>query len=59
VTFGWVARRWEALPPHARAFAALVDAGFRAMEPAARVEVLADPAPEPPPGDGEPPAGPR
>jgi DNA-binding transcriptional LysR family regulator len=67
VTFGWVARRWEALPPHARAFAALVDAGFRAMEPAARVEVLADPAAEPPPepppepspGVGEPPTGPR
>jgi DNA-binding transcriptional LysR family regulator len=40
VTFGWVARRWEALPPYARTFVQLVDDGFRHLEPAARAELL-------------------
>lgn len=40
VTFGWVARRWEALPAFARTFAQLVDDGFRRLEPAARAELV-------------------
>lgn len=41
VTFGWATRRWEALPPYARTFVALVDEGFGRLEPAARTELLA------------------
>lgn len=40
VTFGWVARRWDALPPFAQAFVGLVDGGFGRLEAAARAEVL-------------------
>ncbi len=40
VTFGWVARRWDALPAYAHAFVRLVADGFGRVEPAARVEVL-------------------
>ena len=41
MTFGWATRRWEALPPYARAFVALVDEGFGRLEPAAQAELLA------------------
>jgi DNA-binding transcriptional LysR family regulator len=45
LTFGWVARRWDALPRYAKDFVALVDDGFTRLEPAALAEVLpADPA---------------
>jgi len=41
LTFGWVARRWDALPGYARDFVALVDGALAALEPAARAEMLA------------------
>jgi DNA-binding transcriptional LysR family regulator len=40
LTFGWVARHWEALPPYAQTFVALVNEGFTRLEPAAQAEVL-------------------
>jgi DNA-binding transcriptional LysR family regulator len=40
LTFGWVARRWDALPRYARDFVALVDEGLARLEPAARVDML-------------------
>jgi DNA-binding transcriptional LysR family regulator len=43
VTFGWAARRWDALPESARRFASMVDDGIAQLGPEARVEVLAGP----------------
>ena len=40
LVFGWVARRWDALPRYARDFVALVDEGLARLEPAARAEML-------------------
>lgn len=40
VTFGWAARRWEALPPFAHSFVELVDQELGRLEPAARAELL-------------------
>jgi DNA-binding transcriptional LysR family regulator len=40
VTFGWAARRWEALPPYAHTFVMLVDQEFGRLEPAAQAELL-------------------
>jgi DNA-binding transcriptional LysR family regulator len=40
LTFGWVARRWDALPRYARDFVALVDDGLARLEPAARADML-------------------
>lgn len=40
LTFGWVARRWDALPSYAQAFVALVNEGFTRLEPAAHAEIL-------------------
>ena len=40
ITFGWVARRWEAMPSYVRSFVQLVNDSFRELEPAAHAEVL-------------------
>jgi DNA-binding transcriptional LysR family regulator len=40
VTFGWAARRWEALPPYAHTFVTLVDQELARLEPEARAELL-------------------
>lgn len=40
LTFGWVARRWNALPGYANDFVALVNQGFTQLEPAALAKVL-------------------
>ena len=40
LTFGWVARRWDALPTYARDFVALVDDGLARLEPAAQTQML-------------------
>ncbi|HET6952177.1 MAG TPA: LysR family transcriptional regulator [Acidimicrobiales bacterium] len=40
LTFGWAARRWDALPPFADAFVTLVDEGFARLDPAAQAELL-------------------
>jgi DNA-binding transcriptional LysR family regulator len=47
VTFGWAARRWDALPPSAHTFVGLVAEGLGRLEPAARVD-LVDGAASPP-----------
>jgi DNA-binding transcriptional LysR family regulator len=40
LTFGWSARRWDALPPYAEAFVALVDDQLAHLDPAAQAEPL-------------------
>ena len=40
LTFGWIARRWEALPAYATDFVALVDDGLTRLEPAAQTRML-------------------
>jgi DNA-binding transcriptional LysR family regulator len=40
LTFGWSARRWDALPPFAEAFVALVDDQLAHLDPAAQAEPL-------------------
>jgi DNA-binding transcriptional LysR family regulator len=42
VTFGWAARRWDALPPSAHTFVGLVAEGLGRLEPAARVDLVGD-----------------
>jgi len=41
LTFGWAARRWEALPPYATSFVDLVGDELARLAPAAQVELLA------------------
>jgi DNA-binding transcriptional LysR family regulator len=40
LTFGWAARRWQALPPYAVAFADLVDHEIARLAPASHAELL-------------------
>jgi DNA-binding transcriptional LysR family regulator len=40
LTFGWSARRWDALPPYAEAFVTLVDDQLAHLDPAAQAEPL-------------------
>jgi DNA-binding transcriptional LysR family regulator len=40
VTFGWAARKWDALPGFATTFAAMVNDGIAALGPAARVDLV-------------------
>lgn len=40
MTFGWAARRWDALPPSAHTFVGLVAEGLGRLEPAARVDLV-------------------
>ena len=47
VTFGWAARRWEALPPSAHTFVGLVAEGLGRLEPAARVDLVGDAGDQP------------
>jgi DNA-binding transcriptional LysR family regulator len=42
VTFGWAARRWDALPPSAHTFVSLVAEGLALLEAAARVDLVGD-----------------